>query len=222
MYGDIHFGPKQLPWIAPDTPWAPTAPYYGEELAYLTSMTPFRSSDFVPVVQQSGVPTPLNFDLGGTAWGTWLQDTLSNVGGAAGIKQGLKRGIGPGDPAVIKLQNGLELLGYSVGSQGADGWFMGATDKALRAFQVSKGLPSTGETDKETTKALNRTIALKVGVANLPTFPAGTPGPLPPAPVPTTYSAGASAPMTLGTGGKIAIAAVLLGLVGWAVWPRGK
>ena len=219
MYGDIHYAPQQRPWIAPSTEWAPTAPYYGEELAHLTSMTPFRASDFVPVVQQSGLPSCVSFDWGGaTDWKTWLQDTVSNISGATGIRQGLKSGIGPGDPAVIKLQNGLELLGHSVGPEGADGWFMGDTDKALRAFQLAKGLPQTGVTDKETTRALNRALALTKSLQNLSQLP-GAPGaaPLPPAP---PYNAGASAPMKLGTGGKVAIGVVIVGLVGWALWPK--
>ena len=82
-YSGVCYGPKPRPWIAPDTSWAPTAPYYGEKLAYLTSMTPFNKENFVPVLQESGVPDYLSFELGG-----WLLDTLDSVVGSTGIKTG--------------------------------------------------------------------------------------------------------------------------------------
>ena len=219
-YSGVHYGPKVRPWIAPDTEWAPTAPYYGDELAYLTSMTPFRKADFVPVNQQGGVPEYISFDWGGTDWKSWLSDTVANIGGATGIKVGLRSGVGPNDPAVAKLQEGLVLLGYSnlLGSPAVDGSFGPRTASAVRAFQVSKGLPSTGVVDDETAKALNRAIALKKSIAAIPSeFPSSAPvSTAPPVVVPQTSAFGAPAG-GIGLGGKIALTVVAGGLLIYAL-----
>ena len=54
--------------------------------------------------------------------------------------------------AVVKLQNKLNELGYSVGK--ADGDFGGKTEKAIKQFQKDNGLEETGVVDDETFSVL--------------------------------------------------------------------
>ena len=115
------------------------------------------------------------------------------------------------------MQQGLILLGYGnlLAPQGDDGHYGGKTVSAVKVFQLSKGLPPTGEVDADTAQALNRAVAVKQGVAGaIASLPQGTesapyspPAP-PPAPPPK---------MGMGLYGKIALVAVGLGVAWVAV-----
>jgi len=56
---------------------------------------------------------------------------------------------------VRKLQKALIMLGYSVGSSGADGVYGSSTESAIKKFQTDKGLTATGIADQDTIKTLN-------------------------------------------------------------------
>lgn len=57
------------------------------------------------------------------------------------------------DPAFVRsLQQALNDRGFNAGT--ADGRFGPYTEEALRQFQISQGLPSTGQPDARTTAAL--------------------------------------------------------------------
>lgn len=56
--------------------------------------------------------------------------------------------------AVKDLQTRLIALGFSCGPDGADGDFGSNTEKAVKAYQKSKGLPQTGVYDAATRKAM--------------------------------------------------------------------
>lgn len=60
--------------------------------------------------------------------------------------------VGSSGPDVARLQRALTAAGFSPGA--ADGAFGGGTATQLRAFQASKGLPTTGTTDPATWAAL--------------------------------------------------------------------
>lgn len=66
---------------------------------------------------------------------------------------------------VITIQNGLNQLGFSVGT--ADGIFGSKTNTAVINFQKSKGLNATGSVDSITFKAMNDALIDKAGIKNL-------------------------------------------------------
>ena len=58
------------------------------------------------------------------------------------------------DDRVKVVQETLEEQGFSVGPDGADGWFGRDTSSAVKKFQSENGLPATGNLDKQTAEAL--------------------------------------------------------------------
>ena len=63
---------------------------------------------------------------------------------------------------VVELQEGLEAVGYELGS--CDGAFGPATEKAVKAFQSDQGLTVDGLVGKGTIGALNK---LQIGRAHV-------------------------------------------------------
>lgn len=68
----------------------------------------------------------------------------------------LRRGDEGAD--VMELQRMLIALGFSCGSYGADGDFGSGTQKAVKAYQTSKGLDADGIVGPKTWAALNRDL----------------------------------------------------------------
>ena len=85
---------------------------------------------------------------------------------------------------VRRVQLTLSSLGFDPG--GVDGKFGPATDKAVRAFQASRGLTVDGRVGPATQSALFR------APASPPAGPSGTSTPAPPAPAPPAPAPGAS------------------------------
>ena len=75
---------------------------------------------------------------------------LTGTGESASV---LKRGMMNSEP-VRAMQQALIDLGYSVGSDGADGDFGANTESALKRFQAQHGLTADGVYDKKTASAM--------------------------------------------------------------------
>jgi peptidoglycan hydrolase-like protein with peptidoglycan-binding domain len=60
----------------------------------------------------------------------------------------IKRNSGKFDWNVVKIQQRLVELGYDIGHCGADGYFGGDTEKAVREFQVDVGIAVDGVVGK--------------------------------------------------------------------------
>jgi peptidoglycan hydrolase-like protein with peptidoglycan-binding domain len=71
-------------------------------------------------------------------------------------------------PGVTAVQEALELLGYDVGSFGADGRFGGDTTKAVQAFQTDAGIAADGKYGPNTRAALLRFLENKALADQLP------------------------------------------------------
>ena len=159
-YSGIEQQPYHQPVVWPSSPIAPHAPYYGEQLAALTSMTPFMAGQYVPVTPVKRLTHSQN--VYGRAYGFFGKDTkkdgfIDNLTGeikqffdegAYQVKMGLKSGDKGAD--VVALQQALIANGYSVGSAGADGDFGGGTEAALKSFQAANGIAITGIVDSAT------------------------------------------------------------------------
>ena len=127
--------PYHHPYIPPNSLPVQQAPYVGAELANLTSMTPFLRGQGEPIY-----PYPQQTTKG---YGAMHYGVIN-----LGLMQGSK------GQSVTDLQNKLISLGYSVGSDGADGDFGSNTKSGLIAYQKASGLPQTGTVDAATLSAL--------------------------------------------------------------------
>ena len=66
---------------------------------------------------------------------------------------------------VVELQEGLEAVGYELGS--CDGAFGPATEKAVKAFQSDQGLKADGKAGQMTISVLNKLLEVS-GVGGSP------------------------------------------------------
>jgi hypothetical protein len=203
MYGGLYYGPQARPWVQKSTPWAPTPPYEGNTIALQTSMTPFKAGDFDPVGMQANLPEPHYLaDWSGPGLGDWFSNLTNEIAGAAG---NIRPGMALQSPYmrgnhVAALQAVLIGMGYNVGAQGDDGVYGPGTASAVVQFQLSKGLPQTGNVDLDTANAMNRAIAVKKGFDAIP--PPQQMGPPPsiapaPAPIGLTGSKGGMSPAVI-------------------------
>ena len=79
------------------------------------------------------------------------------------LKRNLMQGISGSD--VKEMQNALIMLGYSVGSSGADGQFGSATATAVSKFQQDNGLQVDGILGLNTYNALTQALVKKGVIA---------------------------------------------------------
>ena len=219
MYGGIYYGPKARPWVSRSTPWAQTPPYEGETIALQTSMTPFKAGDFDPVGMAVNLPNPHYLhDWSGPNLSEWFSNITTELAGNVG---NIRAGMALQSPYargnhVAALQEGLISLGYSVGSQQADGIYGPATAQAVKNFQRSKGLPPSNDVDADTANALNRALTMKMGLAQLNQQQqnAGKPqGSPPPGPRIGLTGVGGGAMEW----GQLALAALAVGVGLWAI-----
>ena len=115
-----------------------------------------------------------------TNWGQLPAKMLNYVDGAVETviyKLG-DRELTKGDKGddVAELQTRLLMLGYNLGTYGADGDFGAKTLAAVKAFQTDKGLTASGKVDAATIAALNGGSAAAEPVTEEPAseFAAGT------------------------------------------------
>lgn len=146
----------------------------GEQSTPSTSLFETLSNPYMAVRDNTRTPRPGDYEQpSAPTQKTAVRSTATpNVANMNPALKGIIRGQGvlkngdEGD-AVTFIQQGLIDLGFSVGSEGADGDFGGNTEKAVKAFQKAYGLSVTGQVDKRTVL-----VAMTAGVSGRVSKPA--------------------------------------------------
>jgi len=81
---------------------------------------------------------------------------IADAEGEDGARRTLKRGME--GPDVVKLQQALLALGYSIGAYGTDGDFGGDTEAAVIAFQEANGLTADGIAGPDTLDLIDKLL----------------------------------------------------------------
>ncbi|WP_284143281.1 L,D-transpeptidase family protein [Metabacillus flavus] len=137
---------------------------YDNEVEWLYSQVPINTAVII-------ISSGKSFDSIAKSYGYNVKPGGNSGNSGDTLKKGSR-----GD-AVAELQRKLTDLGFSTG--GIDGVFGSATDKAVRAFQKSKGLTADGIAGPATWNALNGSSTPQPGstLANSGTLKKGSKGP---------------------------------------------
>ena len=163
-YHGLLFTPMKEPAIPKSTPLAPQPPYVGEELARLTSMTPFDGGQFSPVyMKHPYADQHSRLIFGGNPPPSQFYHGVSSLGGYAGAFNATSDGYGITDAGITIGARTYELKSY--GSSGTPAGLSTAEKtqwkdsvKVLQNALVSAGLLArtyrSANTDKDSADGL--------------------------------------------------------------------